>query len=125
MAAAAPLFQSAIDLDPNFAMAHLSLGLCYLNFGQAGSAAPSVRKAFDLRGRVSEWERFAIESRYYFAVIGNLVKARQVYRLWGQIYPREPIAVAVLGQEIDPELGALRRRSGRLARGTGARAVEP
>jgi serine/threonine protein kinase/tetratricopeptide (TPR) repeat protein len=103
--AAVPLFQRAIDLDPNFAMAHLSLGLCYHNLGQAGSAAESIRKAFDLREHVGEWEKLAVESRYYFSVIGNLVKARQLYRLWGQIYPREPIAVSVLGQEIDPELG--------------------
>lgn len=105
LAAAVPLFQRAIDLDPNFAMAHLSLGLCHHDLGQAGSAAQSIRKAFDLREHVSEWERFAIESRYYFTVIGNLVKARQVYRLWGQIYSREPIPVSVLGEEIDPELG--------------------
>lgn len=104
-AAAVPFFERAIALDPNFAMAHLSLGLCHVNLGQAGSAAESIRKAFELREHVSEWEKFAIESRYYFAVVGNLVKARQVYRLWAQIYPREPVPVSVLGQELDPQLG--------------------
>lgn len=102
---AVPLFQRAIDLDPNFAMAHLSLGLCEIDLGQAGLAAESIRTAFELREHVSEWEKFAIESRYEFGVIGDLPKARQVYRLWAQIYPREWIPLGVLGQDVDPELG--------------------
>jgi eukaryotic-like serine/threonine-protein kinase len=102
---AIPLFQRAIDLDPNFAMAHLSLGLCQLNLGQRGLASDSIRKAFELREHVSQWEKFAIESRYFFAVVGDLVKARKIYRLWAQIYPREVIPLSVLAGEIDPELG--------------------
>jgi hypothetical protein len=105
LTAAVPLFQRAIDLDPKFAMAHLSLGLCHVNLGQLGVASESIRKAFYLREHVSEWEKFAIESRYYLAVTGNLPKALQVYRLWSQIYPREHIPVSMLAQEVDPALG--------------------
>ena len=104
-APAIPLFQRAIGLDPHFAMAHLSLGLCRVNLGEPGLAAASIQKAFDLREHVSEWEKFAIESRYDFGVIGNLPKARQVYSLWAQIYPRESIPSSVLAQDLDPELG--------------------
>jgi eukaryotic-like serine/threonine-protein kinase len=103
--AAVPLYQRAIDLDPNFAMAYLSLGICHMDLGQRGLASDSIRKAFELREHVSEWEKFAIESRYYYGVVGNLVKAREIYRLWAQIYPHELIPVSVLGQEIDPQLG--------------------
>jgi DNA-binding winged helix-turn-helix (wHTH) protein/Flp pilus assembly protein TadD len=103
--AAIPLFQRAIDLDPKFAMAYLSLGICHMNLGQRGLASDSIRKAFELREHVSEWEKFAIESRYYNGVVGNLVKAREIYRLWAQIYPHEAIPLSVLGQEIDPQLG--------------------
>jgi DNA-binding winged helix-turn-helix (wHTH) protein/tetratricopeptide (TPR) repeat protein len=102
---AIPLFQRAIDLDPNFAMAYLSLGLSDMIQGQRGLGSGSIRKAFELREHVSDWEKFAIESRYYYGVVGNLVKAREVYRLWAQIYPHEAIPLAVLGQEIDPQLG--------------------
>jgi serine/threonine protein kinase/Flp pilus assembly protein TadD len=102
--AAAPLFQRAIGLDPNFAMAHLSLGLSYLSIGENSLAAESIRKAFQLRERVSQWERFAIESRYYYAVIGDLRKARQIYELWAQAYPRDRIPVGVLSA-IDTQLG--------------------
>jgi DNA-binding winged helix-turn-helix (wHTH) protein/tetratricopeptide (TPR) repeat protein len=103
--AAIPLFQRAIDLDQNFAMAYLSLGLCNMVQGQRGLGSGSIRKAFELREHTSDWEKFAIESRYYYGVVGNLAKAREVYRLWAQIYPHEAIPLAVLGQEIDPQLG--------------------
>ena len=103
--AAIPLFQRAIDLDPNFAMAYLSLGLCHMSQGQRGLASDSIRKAFELRAHTSDWEKFAIESRYYYGVVGNLVKAREIYRLWARIYPHEAIPLSVLGQEIDPQLG--------------------
>ena len=102
---AIPLFQRAIDLDPNFAMAYLSLGLSDMIQGQRGLGSGSIRQAFELREHVSDWEKFAIESRYYYGVVGNLVKAREIYRLWAQIYPHEAIPLAVLGQEIDPQLG--------------------
>ena len=103
--AAIPLFQRAIDLDPNFAMAYLSLGLCNMVQGQRGLGSGSIQKAFELREHTSDWEKFAIESRYDYGVIGNLAKAREVYRLWAQIYPHEAIPLSVLGQEIDPQLG--------------------
>jgi eukaryotic-like serine/threonine-protein kinase len=103
-AAAAPLFQRAIQLDPNFAMAHLSLGLTQLELGEISTGAASIQKAYDLRENVSQWEKFAIESRYYYAVFGDLGKARQTYELWAQAYPRDPTPVDVLGS-IYTELG--------------------
>ena len=73
--------------------------------GQRGLGSGSIQKAFELREHTSDWEKFAIESRYDYGVIGNLAKAREVYRLWAQIYPHEAIPLSVLGQEIDPQLG--------------------
>jgi serine/threonine protein kinase len=87
------LFQHAIELDPNFAMAHLSLGMNYVNMGEEGLAAQSISKAFALRDHAGQWERYAIESRYYFSVTGDLEKARAVYQAWALTYPRHaPIA---------------------------------
>jgi len=90
-AGAVPLFQHAIQLDPNFAMAHAMLGTSYHNMGEKILAAQNTRKAYELRGRVSEWEKFYIESHYYDLVTGDLEKARQTYELWAQIYPREQV----------------------------------
>jgi len=87
-AAAVSLFQRAIGLDPNFAMAYATLGVSYSDFGETTRAAEATRKAYDLRERVSQWEKFYIESDYYLNVVGDLVKARQINELWEQAYPR-------------------------------------
>jgi Tfp pilus assembly protein PilF len=87
-AAIAPL-KKAIELDPNFAMAHASLATCYYDLGEVAAAADEIRKAFDLRDRVSEVERFYIESHYYQYATGDLEKSSQVYTQWAQAYPRD------------------------------------
>jgi len=89
---AVPLFRHAIDIDPNFAMAYGMLGTTYHNLGEKMLAAQNTKKAYELRGRVSEWEKLYIESHYYHFVTGELEKARQTYELWQQMYPRESMA---------------------------------
>ena len=102
-ATAVSLFQQAIRIDPNFAMAYLSLGLSYASMTD-DRFTENVRTAYELRDRVSEWERLAIESRYCHSVTGNLLKARQTTALWAQTYPRDAVPANVLG-EIDFQLG--------------------
>ena len=86
---AAPLFQRAISLDPNFAMAYSQLGEIYSAVGETTLGAENIRKAYELRERVSEWERFNIEANYYHSVTGDLEKERPVDELWAQTYPRD------------------------------------
>jgi eukaryotic-like serine/threonine-protein kinase len=95
--AAVPLFERAIQLDPNFAMAYAMLGTSYHNLGEKIRAAKNTQKAYELRPRVSEWEKFYIESHYHHFVTGDLEKARQAYELWAQIYPREQVTPTNLG----------------------------
>ena len=96
-AAAVPQFQRAIQLDPNLAMAYASLGTAYNNLGEKELAAENTRRAYELRGKVSEREKFYIESHYYHFVTGDLVKAKQVYEVWTQTYPREEVPLTNLG----------------------------
>ena len=96
-AAAIPLLEHSVRLDPNFAMAYATLGVLYTNLGEEILAAENTRKAYELRTRVSEWERFYIESHYFDLVTGDLEKARPVYEMWGQIYPREMVVPTNLG----------------------------
>jgi eukaryotic-like serine/threonine-protein kinase len=91
-AAAVLLFQRAISLDVNFAGAYAFLGLSYSNLGETSLAAENGRKAYELRERVSEREKFLIESNYYEFVIGDLEKALQSCELWAQTYPRDDLA---------------------------------
>jgi len=96
-AAAVPQFQHAIQLDPNLAMAYASLGTAYNNLGEKELAAENTRRAYELRGKVSEREKFYIESHYYHFVTGDLLKAKQVYEVWTQTYPREEVPLTNLG----------------------------
>jgi eukaryotic-like serine/threonine-protein kinase len=94
--AAITLLQRAIRLDPNFSMAYALLGTCQRNLGETSLAAQNMRKAYELRERASEREKFEIESDYYNSVTGDLEKARQSYELWTQTYPRDDAALANL-----------------------------
>jgi len=96
-AAAVTFFQRAIQLDPNLAMAYASLGTTYHNLGEKELAAENTRRAFELRAKVSEREKFYIESHYYDFVTGDLGKARQTYELWAQTYPRDSVPPNNLG----------------------------
>ena len=87
-AASIPFLQRAIELDPNFAMAYARLGNAYGNLGQAQQADDAISKAYALRNRVTEVERYYIESHYYVNFTGELDKASQVYGLWKTTYPR-------------------------------------
>jgi serine/threonine protein kinase/tetratricopeptide (TPR) repeat protein len=95
--AAIPLLQHSIQLDPNFAMAYAILGTTYRNLGEKALASENAGKSYALRSRMSEWEKFYIESHYHDFVTGDLEKATQVYELWAQIYPREGVAPTNLG----------------------------
>ena len=88
---AIPFYKRAVELDPNFAVAYASLAGSYHNLGETSLAAQNARKAYELRERVSELERFYIESGYHDYVTGDLEKTRQCYELWAQTYPRDVV----------------------------------
>jgi len=96
-AEAIPFFKRAIELDPNFAFAYAALGISYYNLNQPSLAANYLKKAFDLRDRVTEREKFHITALYYELATGELEKANQTYVLWTQVYPRDDVAYGNLG----------------------------
>jgi serine/threonine protein kinase len=96
-AAAVPLWKSAIEIDPNFAIAYHSLAVAYANLGQASLSAENAKKSYDLREHVSQREKFNIEAFYYVATTGQLDKAAQTYELQAQAYPRDFVPRSNLG----------------------------
>ena len=86
-AAAIPFFKQAIERDPNFAAAYQALGISYSNLREPGLANENLQKAYDLRDKVSEREKFRISAAYYLLVTGELEKAIQTYEVWTQTYP--------------------------------------
>lgn len=91
-AAALPYAQHAIELDPNFAMAYSLIGGTYYTLNQTSRASEYFTKAFQLRDRVSEWEKLVIAASYYGYASGQQDKAAQSFEEVARIYPRGTLA---------------------------------
>jgi len=93
---ALPHFKRAVEIDPQFAMAYASMGLMYSNLGESVLSIESTSKAYQLRDRASDRERFFITTLYDREVTGNLEKEQQTLQLWAQTYPRDRDAHGLL-----------------------------
>jgi eukaryotic-like serine/threonine-protein kinase len=96
-AEAVPFMRRAIELDPNFAMADVGLAVQYGNLGRASLAAEYAKRAYDLRDRVSEREKYRISAFYFDEVTGEVEKATEAYELWAKSYPRDMVPHGNLG----------------------------
>ncbi len=104
-AAAVPFYKRALQLDPQFAMAYAWLGDMYGQMGESDLSAENLTKAYQLRDRASDAEKFFITASYYIRVTGNLENAEQTCLVWAQTYPREMPAHGLLSGIIYQGLG--------------------
>ena len=95
--AAAALFERAIELDPNFAVAYNYLAICYDHLAEEEKAAFYQNRAYALRDRVSEREKLLITSGYHWLVTGDTDKEVETYQLWREEYPRDYLPLQQLG----------------------------
>ena len=86
-------------------MAHAHLGIVYTSMGESNLAAASIQKAYELRGRASEAEKFFIAGSYHEQVTGNLELAQQVCETWAQTYPAAMEPHGFLSGAIYPVFG--------------------
>ena len=108
-AAAVSWLKRAIANDPNFAMAYGGLFAAYADLGESNLAQENAKKAYELRGEISERERSGIEAIYYWGVAGDLEKARDAYELLLRTYPRDSGCAFQSGKCL-PGSGAIRGR---------------
>src|SRR5262249_14259106 len=94
--ASLPLFKRAAELDPQFAMAFLYMGRNYSGLGEATLSAESSTRAYEMRHRASDRERFYISAEYDRQVTGNLERQFQTLTLWAQTYPRDSLVHGLL-----------------------------
>jgi eukaryotic-like serine/threonine-protein kinase len=104
-AAAIPFFKRAIELDPNFALAYAWLGVVANDIGESGIAADYARKAYELRDRTSEPEKYFISAHFHKQVTGNMETAVQFCELWIQSYRRSETPHHLLSGAIYPVIG--------------------
>jgi len=102
---AVPFFNRAIEIDPNFASAYAALGRMYADIGETVLSAQNTSKAYQLRDRTSDQEKFFISVNYESQATGNLDKAQQACALWLQAYPRAWMPHALLSGNIYLPLG--------------------
>ncbi len=95
--AAIPYLKRAIELDPKFALAYASLGGSYSNLNQPSLARENFQKAYQLRDRVTQRERFFIEAFYHNFVTGEIDKTIQTYTEWARSYSADYLAHGNLG----------------------------
>ena len=84
-----PFFERAIERDPTFASAYAYLSILYMQLGETERAAELQSKAYALRDRVSERERYLITGFYHFMVTGDLDRETATYELWIARYPHD------------------------------------
>jgi tetratricopeptide (TPR) repeat protein len=89
---AIPFYRRAIELDPDFALAYARLASVCANTGQRDLATEAAQKAYNLRDRVSEREKFYITAySYYGLVTREREKYIETLELWKRTYPNDPI----------------------------------
>jgi len=99
-AAAVPFLKRAIEIDPNFASAYAVLGRMYGDIGESVLSAMNTSKAYELRDRASDQEKFFISLSDDLQVTGNLEKGQQTCALWVQAYPRAWVPHGLLSGDI-------------------------
>jgi tetratricopeptide (TPR) repeat protein len=95
-ATALPLFERAVAIDPDFALAYARLGIHYSNVRESRLARENTLKAYRLRDRVSDVERFAIDTYYDRQVTGNMERQQRTMESWARSYPRDSLPLGLL-----------------------------
>lgn len=88
-AEAIPFFLKAVELDPTFASAYVSLSRIYSNLGEVERAKRYARLAYEQRDQVSERECLSIIYQYEFEVTGDQTGASQALEVWKYSFPEE------------------------------------
>src|SRR5438270_2724043 len=107
--AAIPFFKRAIELDPNFAQAYGYLGILAQDTLESNLAVEYRKKAYELRDRTSEAERFWVTASYYKGVTGNIPNAIEACDHWIQAYPRAHDPHVFLAGAVLPVIGQYER----------------
>src|SRR3984885_11565459 len=90
------LYQRAVELDPNLAVAYGRMGAAYLFLGNTELSEASYTRAYELRDRLTEKDRFGAEITYYSNVNGNWEKEYSSVLHFLEIFPRDVFAHANL-----------------------------
>ena len=115
-------FKRAVEIDDSFAVAHARLGTSYSIGGESVLGIQHTTRAFELRERTTDNEKFFITAAYHRQVTGNLEQALQAFDLWAQTYPRTFDSYGLASGFVTKGLG---RYEGCIERAAKAEAADP
>jgi eukaryotic-like serine/threonine-protein kinase len=107
--AATPFFKRAVELDPNFAVAYAYLGVMATTNLEPSLSVDYRTKAYELRDRASQAEKYWITATYHKGVTGNIPEAIEACDLWIQDYPRAEMPHVYLATAVLPVVGQYER----------------
>jgi eukaryotic-like serine/threonine-protein kinase len=92
------LYESATRLDSTFAMAWQGVAIILWNLNRdPGRQQEALTRAYSLRDRLPERERYTTEARYFEEVLGDAPKAREAFRALLTLDPQHAAALTNLG----------------------------
>jgi tetratricopeptide (TPR) repeat protein len=87
-ARSAALYEEAVKLDSTFADAWVSLAIALQTMGlEPARQIQAIVKAYGLRDRLPDWERYGVEGAYAYRVRGDLLSAIASYRNQTELEP--------------------------------------
>jgi serine/threonine protein kinase/tetratricopeptide (TPR) repeat protein len=84
-------YKRAVELDPNFAWVYARMATIYSNTNEKEKAQENIRKAYELRDRVSEREKLYITEHYFDIATGELDKEIDALKLYDRTYPSDSV----------------------------------
>ncbi len=96
-AQAVPLLERAVEIDPQFAMAHAKLAVLYHNMVANDKADVHARRAMELADRLPTRERYYIEGFFYTNRPDTVEKGLDAYRQALRLHPELTAARHNLG----------------------------
>jgi tetratricopeptide (TPR) repeat protein/predicted Ser/Thr protein kinase len=94
---AIPFFEQALEHDPDFALAHAKLGVIHSNQNRDEEANEYALRAYELRDKVSEYERLYITWLHARQVLEDEEASKDALELMIASYPRDFTALNNLG----------------------------
>src|SRR6185503_12174404 len=95
-----PPFQRAIEEDKDFALAYLNIGNSYRDMRSLALGNDYLKRAYELRERVSERERLQITATYFRYITGELDKRIETTRQLTETYPQSPDSFHLHGNSL-------------------------
>jgi serine/threonine protein kinase/tetratricopeptide (TPR) repeat protein len=90
-------YKKAVELDPEFAIAYNDMGIQYYNLGLRDEEKKYLKKAYELREKVSEKERYEIEASFYGLSEKTYGESIEVFNKLIELSPEYPILRNDLG----------------------------